>query len=123
MFHENLIRLRKTENISREQLAKALGITYSALSKYETGNREPEFAILIKIAKFFNVTTDYLLSVNDNPLDSKKLSCSQKKVMNFFLEREDLFFENQPAYLLDALEQFEVFYTILKRQQKSKENK
>lgn len=61
MFHERLRNLREKENITREHLAKSLDITYSALSKYETGKREPDFEILQKLASYFNVTTDYLL--------------------------------------------------------------
>ena len=61
MFHEQLKKLREKEEISREHLASSLGITYSALSKYETGKREPDFELLKKIAVYFNVTTDYLL--------------------------------------------------------------
>lgn len=61
MFHERLKKLREQENISREHLADLLSITYSALSKYETGKREPDFELLKKIAVYFNVSTDYLL--------------------------------------------------------------
>lgn len=67
MFHERLKYLREKENISREHLAKALDITYSALSKYETGNRQPDFQTLQKFADFFGVTTDYLLGRTDIP--------------------------------------------------------
>jgi transcriptional regulator with XRE-family HTH domain len=42
-------------------LADHLGISYWTISKYETDVREPDFSMLIKIADFFNVTTDYLL--------------------------------------------------------------
>jgi len=65
LFHERLKKLREQENISREHLADSLSITYSALSKYETGKREPDFKLLQKIASYFNVTTDYLLGNTD----------------------------------------------------------
>ncbi|MGB2870311.1 helix-turn-helix domain-containing protein [Psychrobacillus psychrotolerans] len=65
MFHERLKDLREKENITREHLAKALDITYSALSKYETGKREPDFDLLQKLATYFNVTTDYLLGISE----------------------------------------------------------
>lgn len=132
MFHERLKKLRENENISREHLANSLGITYSALSKYETGKREPGLELLQKIASYFNVTTDYLLGSSDNPKpadyklagisdeDYNNLDAYQKEVIDFFLSRQDLFFKNQPENLLDALEQFEVFYEVLKRQQENK---
>lgn len=73
MFHERLRNLREKENITREHLAKSLDITYSALSKYETGKREPDFEILQKLASYFNVTTDYLLGISeyDEPMHQK----------------------------------------------------
>lgn len=131
MFHERLKNLREKEKITREHLAKALDITYSALSKYETGKREPDFDLLQKLATYFNVTTDYLLGVSkykepvhreagisDN--DYNKLSSYQKEVIDFFVTREQLSFKNQPENILDALEQFEVFYEVWKKQQDKK---
>ncbi|WP_068983901.1 helix-turn-helix domain-containing protein [Lysinibacillus xylanilyticus] len=132
MFHERLKKLRENEKITREHLASSLGITYSALSKYETGKREPDFELLQKIANYFKVTTDYLLCVSDEPSpvnhklagisdeDYNKLSAYQKEVIDFFLTRENLFFKNQPENMLDALEQFEVFYEVWKKQQENK---
>ncbi len=132
MFHERLKKLRESENISREHLANSLGITYSALSKYETGKREPGLELLQKIATHFDVTTDYLLGVTDNskPTDYKlagisdedynNLSAYQKEVIDFFITRENLFFKNQPENILDALEQFEIYYEVWKKQQGNK---
>lgn len=132
MFHERLKKLRESENISREHLANSLGITYSALSKYETGKREPGLELLQKIATYFDVTTDYLLGVTDNskPTDYKlagisdedynNLSAYQKEVIDFFITRENLFFKNQPENILDALEQFEIYYEVWKKQQGNK---
>lgn len=61
MFHERLKKVREEKNVSREQAAKALGITYSALSKYETNKREPDFELLDKMANYYDVSVDYLL--------------------------------------------------------------
>lgn len=61
MFHHRLRALRESAGISREHLADSLGITYSALSKYETGKREPDFDLLERMANHFEVSTDYLL--------------------------------------------------------------
>jgi len=56
LFHERLKKLREQENISREHLADLLSITYSALSKYETGKREPDFKLLHWNSLLFFVT-------------------------------------------------------------------
>jgi transcriptional regulator with XRE-family HTH domain len=61
MFGSNIQLLRKRKNRSQEEMAQALGITRSSLSGYETGNAEPGFDILLKMADYFGVSTDVLL--------------------------------------------------------------
>lgn len=53
--------LRRRELLTQEELAKKLGISKSAISMYENGNREPDFETLESIADFFNVDMNYLL--------------------------------------------------------------
>lgn len=60
-----IIDLRKQHGISREELAKEFDIPYTTLRNYENGLREPGHVFLIKVAKRFNVTTDYLLGISD----------------------------------------------------------
>lgn len=60
--------LREKENIKRAQLADSIGLSYHALSKYETGEREPEYDILCRIARYFHVSVDFLLGFNDPAL-------------------------------------------------------
>lgn len=64
-FGDRLKFLREKNNLSREELAVALNITYSALSKYETNNRFPDKDTLKKIAQYFNVSLDYLMGLTD----------------------------------------------------------
>ncbi len=64
-FGERLKTLREEANLTMEQLAAALGIKKQTISRYESNQREPEYATLIKIAKFFEVSTDYLLGVKE----------------------------------------------------------
>lgn len=70
MFYIKLKYLREQANLTREQLAKILNITYQTLSKYETNQRQPDLITLKKIATYFNVTTDYLLDMpySDNEM-------------------------------------------------------
>jgi len=123
--------LRKSNNKTQQDIADILGITRPAYTAYEQGKRNPDYEILEKIADYYNVSIDYLLGrtenkgalhtqagISDNEYNN--LSAYQKEVIDFFLTREDLFFKNQPENLLDALEQFEVFYEVLKRQQENK---
>lgn len=61
MFAERLKKLRKEKKMSQQQMADFLGITRQGYAKYEKSGTEPSFAMLEKMASFFDVTTDYLL--------------------------------------------------------------
>lgn len=58
---EKLKYLRKQANMTLQQLAEELGTSNQVLSRYERGEREADYAMLTKIARFFNVSIDYLL--------------------------------------------------------------
>lgn len=59
--------IRKSKRISQLKLALELNTSQNTISRYETGEREPGIAELIKIADYFNVSVDYLLERTDNP--------------------------------------------------------
>ena len=61
IISERLKLLRAKHIISQKRLAEALDIKQNTLSQYETGVRLPSYEILIAIANYFCVTTDYLL--------------------------------------------------------------
>ena len=57
--------LRKQRKISQLKLAFDLNMNQNTISRYETGEREADYATLIKIADYFNVSVDYLLGRTD----------------------------------------------------------
>ncbi len=67
LFKERIKKLRKEIQLSQAELAKKLYMSQQTISSWETGFREPDFATLEAIAKYFEVTTDYLLGVSDEP--------------------------------------------------------
>lgn len=64
-FHEKLKDLRKKYRYTQSQLAKALNYHGSTICNYEKGKNEPKINDLIKLAKFFNITVDYLIGLSD----------------------------------------------------------
>lgn len=62
-FGNALKTLRLRKNMTQAQLAQKLGLTKSVISAYETGLRLPSYDILIHIARIYNVSTDYLLGL------------------------------------------------------------
>ena len=59
--------LRKKRGITQLKLAMDLSMNQNSISRYETGEHEADYATLIKIADYFNVSIDYLLERTDNP--------------------------------------------------------
>lgn len=59
--------LRKQRGISQLKLAMDLSMNQNSISRYESGTREADYATLIKLADYFNVSIDYLLGRTDDP--------------------------------------------------------
>ena len=64
-FHEKLQNLRKQKGLTQEELAEALHVSRTAISKWESGRGYPNIDSLKEIAKYFSVTIDELLSSNE----------------------------------------------------------
>jgi len=66
-FKDRLIHLRKSAAMTQDALAGRLGVTYQAVSKWETGSCYPDVTLLPKLAAVFGTTVDYLLGGGDAP--------------------------------------------------------
>jgi len=64
-FSDRLKEIRNAKGITQKAMAQYLGITEQAYQKYEYGMREPNHETTIKLADYFNVSTDYLLGRTD----------------------------------------------------------
>ena len=58
----NIKKLRQQNKITQEQLADHLGVSYQALSKWETNANTPDISLLPKISSFFGITIDSLFA-------------------------------------------------------------
>lgn len=65
-FSENLKKLRTEKALTQEKLANFLGVTYQTISKWENNDTYPDITTLPVIAKFFNVSVDELLGLNQS---------------------------------------------------------
>jgi len=63
---------REQTGMTRDDLAKRLNIQYSALSKYESSAREPDFETLVQIANALRVSTDYILGCTEEQMRLKR---------------------------------------------------
>lgn len=62
---ERIRELRKIKQLNQIELAKILNIDKSTIAKYETGVSAPSVYMLVVLAKYFEVSTDYLLGLED----------------------------------------------------------
>lgn len=93
-FSEQLKKERTNKKLTQEELSKLLGIKRSTYAKYETGENQPSYEILKKLAAFFDVTTDYLLGVQKN---------RNKNDYSYFSEgRKDLVVNEKTVEFLDC---------------------
>ena len=89
MLNENIKSLRLSYNLSQVELASALGVRKQCISNWENDYIQPSVEMLIKIAKYFNVTTDYLLGLTgDNTVNMDGLT--EKEIAHIKLLIADL---------------------------------
>lgn len=64
MFGDIIKKLRLSHNLNQVQLANELNVSKQTISNWENNNILPSIDMLIKISKFFSVSTDYLLELD-----------------------------------------------------------
>ena len=82
MFGNRFKTLRIKKKLTQQQLADLLGLTNSVISAYENGLRYPAYDVLIKIARIFKVSTDFLLGVEiKREIDTSGLTDEQVEAL------------------------------------------
>ena len=67
IFAERIKSLRIAHGMTQEAVGKIVGVKRYSVCGYEKGNNYPEDPVLIALADYFGVSTDYLLGRTDNP--------------------------------------------------------
>ena len=67
MVYPRIRDLREDRDMNQTQLAKMLGMSQTGYSKYETGENDIPTAVLIKLARFYGTSIDYLLGETNDP--------------------------------------------------------
>ena len=101
---ETVISLRKSKHLTQVELAKRLNISQSTLAMYESEKRDPSTEMLIKIADYFNVSTDFIMGLDKNPAlrkhaeiddnicyNGKDIPYKYKKILKELMDMDDWF--------------------------------
>ena len=94
-----LKKLRESHCLTQAELAKKLQISSSTIAMYERGARNPDPDMLVRIADFFDVTTDYLLGRTDTP----------NPVQTIAAHRTDDPMSDLPPEAIQSIEDFKKF--------------
>ncbi len=84
--------LRKSHNYTQDDLAKKLGISRQAVSKWETGATIPDLEVLLKISKLYNITINDILEPKVQPrriTDFEQISTISEKELKEVLKQFD----------------------------------
>lgn len=85
-FSEIARELRLSKNLTQSQLAERMWVKKSIISAYETDSRPPSLDMLIKYAKEFRVSTDYLLGIeSDKTINVNGLTDTQINTLNILV--------------------------------------
>lgn len=89
MRGDRLRALRKKYGYSRQKLAELLGIGESQIPRYETNQNKPSSDVVVRIAQLFDVSTDYLLGLTDDPHShwSSELSDTEVRLIHALRHR------------------------------------
>lgn len=92
--------------MSQRRFAFELNVSQAMISKYERGEAEPDINMIKTIAKFFDVSTDYLLGMSDDkhPI-APGLSKEEKEILFGFKKLDTIGKEKLKAYLQGLLQE------------------
>ena len=89
MINERIKQLRQGKGMTQVDLANELGVSKQCVSNWENDYIQPSIEMLIKLAEYFKVSTDYLLGI-DNDLTINVYGLSDKEVAHIRMIVDDL---------------------------------
>ena len=118
---DKIIKLRKINGLSQEELAEKLNVSRQAISRWENGTAFPDANNILQLSKLFNVTTDYLL--NEDYSSDNDIPCVKevRNILNFqkvrhgkgYLVASLLWLLSAGVWLIQAINWLEIVYCVL----------
>lgn len=87
MLNERIKELRLSHSMTQVELAQELNVSKQCVSNWENNNIQPSVDMLVKIALFFSVSTDYLLGLDNRKIiDVSSLTDAQTAHINLIIK-------------------------------------
>lgn len=102
MFSERLKKLRNEKRLSQKELAKELKMSQQTIAKWENNQSTPNPEMIVKIADFFDISTDYLLGRTNEDISIDKIP--KQKIRNFNYNRLQELVKNKDSSLEELAE-------------------
>lgn len=91
MFAQRLRELRKNKDITQIEFARQFNIATGTIGMWETGKRQPDYDTLLNIAKYFDVSVDYLLGRDDYVIKSDpQLSSDEENLIQAYRSHPEM---------------------------------
>jgi len=118
IFDERLTQLRKEKGISQKECAESLKIEPSKYNKWENGKNCPDFETVCQLAKYFNVTTDYLLGASEcrsaeNDDINKRLGLSEEAIAKIISISSDVVCTYKPCEYMEPVKLIDVLNMLI----------
>lgn len=97
IFSERLKEIRQKKQLTQNSLSNMLNISQGAYANWENGKREPNFELLLELAKILNVSTDYLLGIENNTPTSQKDEL-ERRTFEIYDKIEEFHNEIEPRF-------------------------
>ena len=94
MFSKRLRELRESRNMYQKELAAELNVTMQTISGWEINRTTPDYETLVKIANFFDVSTDFLLG-NEEKATNLEIELKEKEALKKLLIENGYLTENE----------------------------
>ena len=98
-FGDVLRSLLEERNISQKKLAIDLNIAPSTIGGYVQNSSEPDFETLKRLAKYFDVTTDYLLDYRSGKADTHEEDDLLRIFRSLSVEQKELYLEQGKVFV------------------------
>ncbi|WP_144700161.1 helix-turn-helix domain-containing protein [Fictibacillus phosphorivorans] len=112
MYGERLRLLRKSRKYTMAEIGEMVGIAKSSYNGYEKEQKKPPIDKLIKLAGIYNVSTDYILGLTDDPFPN-----TDRKNLAAFLNQDDLYWDDYKLSENQLKPIRDIFINIVKLQE------